>query len=170
MKPSQFPATVAMRALVCALVTFATAATAFDGTGEAGRFPLAKGTYRLAGQCTKLMFLDMDVTSGCSNSLGIVATDPDRPEFYFLRKDGAWMFKATSSAVVSESGVAIYKIESVMDLGARRVFRYDGECQLTISGASQGAHCTLWKEQDRLTVVREAVFSASGSWVFGRAP
>jgi hypothetical protein len=63
---------------------------------------------------------------------------------------------------------ATYKVESVIDLAAKRISRYDGECEFMPSGASQGVHCTLWKEEARLTVVREAVFSASGSWVFGR--
>lgn len=169
MHPRQFPATVSMAAVACALVTFASAAAAFDGASEAKNFPLAKGTYRLAGQCTKLMFLDMDVTAQCSNSLGILAANPDRPEFFFPRKDGgAWIFRTTSSAVVSDGGVATYKVESVIDLAAKRISRYDGECELMPSGASQGVHCTLWKEEARRTVVREAVFSASGSWVFER--
>jgi len=152
-----------------ALFTSNLAAAASDGSSEAEHFRLSKGSYRLAGECTKLAFLEMDMTAECLNYVGILAADPDRPEFLFPRKGGgAWIFKTSSSALVSDGGVATYKVDSVIDIAAKRISRYDGQCVLTAAGALQGVHCTLWKDQARQTIVREAVFSASGSWIFGR--
>jgi hypothetical protein len=153
--------------IACTFVTSDLTAATSDGFSEVEHFPLSKGSYRLAGECTKLTFLEMDITAECLNYVGILAANPDRPEFLFPRKDsGAWIFKTSSSAHVSDGGVATYKVESVTDITAKRISRYNGECVLTPSGAMQGIHCTLWNDQARQTVVREAVFSANGSWLF----
>ena len=164
----------ARQILVIAFIAFAViasnlAAATSDGSSEVEHFPLSKGSYRLAGECTKLTFLEMDITVECLNYVGILAADPDRPEFLFPRKDNAaWIFKTSSSAIVSGDSVATYKVESITDVTAKRISRYIGECILTASGAKQGVHCTLWKEEARQTIVREAIFSANGSWIFGK--
>ncbi|MDB5823425.1 MAG: hypothetical protein JWR21_2129 [Herminiimonas sp.] len=155
--------------IACALVSFNSTAATSREAEEAERFPLAKGTYRLAGKCTKLMFLEIDITADCLSYAGILAENPDRPDFLFPRKNnGAWIFKTSSAGIISDGGTATYKVDSVIDIGSQRMSQYSGECMIIPSGEMQGIRCTLWKDQARQITVREAVFSSNGSWIFGK--
>jgi hypothetical protein len=128
----------------------------------------AKGNYRLEGHCQKMEALGQDKTSACLNFMGIVASDPNFPQFVFaLQENGAWIFKALGLPDTSNDGVAVYPVLSLVDLGEKIALPNGGECRLKPQGSGQEVRCVIWKGKER-EILREVIFASNGTWIFKR--
>lgn len=128
---------------------------------------LAKGAYRLEGQCTSMRSISHDETSQCEGVMGIITKDPSAPEFLFQRKDkGAWLFVASGLATYSSDGkTATYPVSSVLDMSTNRAHDLAGQCSLKLEQAPAVAcHVSLSSG----TKLKEAAFRSSGTWSFRR--
>lgn len=131
---------------------------------------LSKGTYRIQGKCLEMTWLGDEKTS-CQAYMGIIVSDPERPEFVFARTDGgAWIFN-TSDQVQSENNPeeSRYRVASTADLSMKMQWKYDGECVIHKTSQRTVIACTAWRDPEHKNVARRVEFAGNGNWLFSKS-
>jgi hypothetical protein len=125
---------------------------------------LSLGTYRAEGKCAKVVSLGSAVAPSCDHFMGVQVELTTKPMFIFPFTSGekSWFFVASGQSS-ADDGRSVYKIEKLYDAALNAEFSYPaGECEITTGPT---VHCTVWKDESRITVAKEIVFASSGQWL-----
>ena len=129
-----------------------------------GPLSLAQGTYRLEGRCIAMKDGTKDETAQCLGRSVIVAKDPARPTFVFVRTDGIWAFVSAGDPVYSNGAkTATFPVSRLL-VSAEKGLYLPGECVLN-ADSHPTLRCTIWLKDGKEVA---ATFDGDGAWSFSR--
>lgn len=161
--------------LICYLAAGLAMAADSSNTGNVNResppAKLSSGSYKFAGQCSKLTKLSHDITTECGNYLAIIAKNPEMPTFIIPLKvrQAAWQYITDKPGTMSPDGKQVsYPVGALVDMSANMQYTYPGECVMSVRRGEPLLHCTMWRDESRGEIVREIIFEGTGNWVFDK--